>query len=105
MAEPVRGEVWLVDLGLAAKVRPALVVSVAPSDQDRALLTICPHTTSVRGTHFEVDLPLAWLARGAFDAQNLMSIPLAKFIRKLGRVSVTEMQLIESTIKHWLGVI
>lgn len=105
MAEPVRGEVWLVDLGLAAKVRPALVVSLAPSDQDRALFTICPHTTSVRGTYFEVDLPLAWLARGAFDVQDLMSIPLAKFIRKLGRVNVTELQLIESTIKHWLGVI
>ncbi len=104
MVEPVRGEVWLVDLGLAAKVRPALVVSVAPSDADRALLTICPHTTSVRGSRFEVDLPLTWLARGAFDVQNLMSIPFAKFIRKLGRVNVPELQLIESAVKHWLGV-
>jgi len=37
-----------VDLGLAAKVRPGLVVSVPPSDQDRALVSIVPHTTSVR---------------------------------------------------------
>jgi hypothetical protein len=28
---PQRGEVWLVDLGMAAKVRPAVVISV-PSD-------------------------------------------------------------------------
>jgi len=27
MAKPKRGEVWLVDMGYAAKVRPALVLS------------------------------------------------------------------------------
>jgi mRNA interferase MazF len=31
-----RGEVWLVDLGLAAKTRPALVLSIAVEDQDRS---------------------------------------------------------------------
>ena len=31
MKSPERGEVWLVDLGLAAKVRPAVVLSV-PAD-------------------------------------------------------------------------
>jgi hypothetical protein len=30
MPSPRRGEVWLVDLGMAAKVRPALVISVPP---------------------------------------------------------------------------
>jgi len=28
MADPTRGEVWIVDLGLAAKVRPCLILSV-----------------------------------------------------------------------------
>ena len=50
---PQRGEVWLVDLGLAAKVRPALVISVPANDEDRALVTIVPHTTSPRGSRFE----------------------------------------------------
>lgn len=40
-----RGELWLVDLGMAAKVRPALVISVPAHDADRALVTIVPHTT------------------------------------------------------------
>lgn len=35
-----RGEVWLVDLGMAAKVRPALVITVAAEDQDRIQTTI-----------------------------------------------------------------
>ena len=30
MVTPSRGEVWLVDLGLAAKIRPCLVLSVPP---------------------------------------------------------------------------
>jgi mRNA interferase MazF len=36
---PLRGEVWLFDLGMAEKVRPALVISVAFGDEDRALVT------------------------------------------------------------------
>ena len=40
MATPRRGEVWLIDFGQAGKTRPALVVSVAFGDQDRALITV-----------------------------------------------------------------
>jgi mRNA interferase MazF len=36
MNEPRRGEVWLVDLGMAAKVRPCLVISTGATEQDRA---------------------------------------------------------------------
>jgi len=50
---PQRGEVWLVDLGMAAKVRPAAVMSIPAADVDRALVTIVPHTTSARGSRFE----------------------------------------------------
>ena len=48
MKSPQRGEVWLVDLGMAAKVRPAVVISVPADDSDRALVTLVPHTTSPR---------------------------------------------------------
>jgi hypothetical protein len=42
MPSPQRGEVWLVDLGMTAKVRPALVISVPAEDIDRALATLVP---------------------------------------------------------------
>ena len=48
MRSPARGEVWLVDLGLAAKVRPALVLSVPVDETDRALTTGIPHTNLVK---------------------------------------------------------
>ena len=38
--QPERGEVWLADLGLAAKVRPVLVISVAYADADYALICV-----------------------------------------------------------------
>jgi mRNA-degrading endonuclease toxin of MazEF toxin-antitoxin module len=36
MANPLRGEVWLVDLGMAAKIRPCLIFSIpAAGPNDR----------------------------------------------------------------------
>lgn len=35
-AQAKRGEVWLVDLGYAAKTRPCLVFSIESEDTDRA---------------------------------------------------------------------
>jgi mRNA interferase MazF len=52
MTAPERGEVWLVDLGMAAKVRPCVVFSIPVLDTERALTTSIAHTTSIRGTRF-----------------------------------------------------
>lgn len=50
-----RGDVWLVDLGMVAKVRPCLVLSIPADDNnDRLLATLVPHTTSTRDSRFEV---------------------------------------------------
>ena len=73
MKSPQRGEVWLVDLGMAAKVRPALAISVAVEDIDRALVTLVPHTTSPRQSRFEVAVSVPFLRVGVFDAQNLVT--------------------------------
>jgi len=99
-----RGEVWLSDLGIAAKVRPALVLSVPPDPQDRVLVTLVPHTTSVHGTRFEVVVPKKFLSSGAFDAQGLVTIAPARLIRKLGELLPNELALVEEAVKRWLGM-
>jgi mRNA-degrading endonuclease toxin of MazEF toxin-antitoxin module len=71
---PTRGEVWLVDLGMTAKVRPCLVVSSQIGDADRALLCLVPHTTSTRQTSFEAVVNAPFLKTGAFDAQGLVTV-------------------------------
>ena len=91
MTSPRRGEVWLVDLGMAAKVRPALVISVPAEDIDRALVTLVPHTTSPRQSRFEATVSVPFLRAGVFDAQILVTVPHAKIdstVRKTRERSV-----------------
>jgi mRNA interferase MazF len=99
-----RGEVWLVDLGLAAKVRPCLVVSIPATLEDRALVCLVPHTTAIRNSQFEVPLKIRFLKPGAFDTQNLVTVPHAKMIRRLGDLPGTDMQAIEERLKLWLSL-
>ena len=104
MSLPKRGEVWLVDLGMVAKVRPALVMSIPATDTDRALVTLVPHTTSVRGSQFEAAVPVSFLKSGAFDAQNLITIPHAKLLRSLGRLNERQLAVVEAAVRTWLGM-
>ena len=104
MPETQRGDVWLVDLGLAAKVRPCLVLSVPVAEQDRALITAVAHTTSPCGSRFEVAITTRFLRPGVFDAQNLVTIPRAKLLRKLGVLSPTQLAAVEAAVRAWLGL-
>jgi mRNA interferase MazF len=100
---PARGEVWLFDLGIEAKVRPALIVSVAYGDLDRALLTILPHTTSLRGSQYEIAVDVPFLKRGAFVVQNVATYPKVRAIRKLGVLKEGQFDLVFSGLLRWLG--
>jgi len=103
VSNPNRGEVWLVDLGYVAKVRPCLVVSIPVLNIDRALATVVPHTTSPRGSRFEVDVEARFLKPGVFDVQNIITIPHAKLIRKLGELNSDRLAQVEEALLFWLG--
>lgn len=104
MPSPDRGDVWIVDLGLAAKVRPCLVLSVPIDPQDRVLTTLIPHTTSVQGTRFEVAVQASFLRAGVFDAQQVLTVPRVKLIRKLGTLATDQLALVEEAVRRWLGL-
>ena len=100
-----RGSVWIVDLGMAAKVRPCLVLSVPTDPQDRVLVTLVPHTTSVQGTRFEVTGKAKFLqAGGAFDAQQIVTVPQVKLIRKLGNLASDQLAQVEEAVRRWLSL-
>jgi mRNA interferase MazF len=101
---PNRGDVWLVDLGLAAKVRPCLVISVPIADSDRALAALIPHTTSIRATHFERAIHVSFLKPGAFDAQGIVTVPTAKLLRRLGTLRPEQLAEVEGAVRLWLGL-
>lgn len=105
MSRPERGEVWLADLGFAAKVRPVLVVSVPLADGDYALIEAVPHTTQKRGAQFEVELDVPFLAAGVFNVQGMLAVPAAKFLRRLGALPQAQMAEVEAMIMQWLGLV
>lgn len=102
MPKQNRGEVWLVDLGMVAKVRPCLVISTPARVQDRALVTVVTHTTSTRGSRFEIPIKTRFLDTGAFDAQSLVTVSEAKFLRKLGNLRPDELTAVEDAVRQWL---
>lgn len=101
---PERGEVWQVDFGAAAKVRPALIISVNYGDADRALIGVIPHTTATRGSQFEVAVGARFLGEGAFLIQGLQAFPPKYFMRRLGALTPAQLQSVEDALLRWLGV-
>jgi mRNA interferase MazF len=99
-----RGEIWIVDLGMAAKARPAVILSVAPLDQERALVTYVPRTTSLRQTRFEVPHQARGFDAGAFDAQGIGTVPNVKLIRRIGHVDLRTLAQVEAAVRSWLGL-
>jgi mRNA interferase MazF len=101
---PQRGEVWLADCGLAAKVRPVVIISIPFNDSDRALITVVPHTTKVIGSEFEVPLPIRWLEKGAFNIQATFPLVPPQFIRKLGTLTPEHFLEVENVLRRWEGL-
>lgn len=99
-----RGEIWLADLGYAGKVRPVLILSVDPGDEDRALVTYVIRTTSVRSTAYEVPHPGRGMKPGVFDAQGIGTTDFSHFIRKLGVLEEGIMRQVETKTRAWLGL-
>jgi mRNA interferase MazF len=85
---PQPGEVWLADLGLAAKTRPVVIVSRQDPDPPRALVLYVPLSTQNRFSQYEVTLPRwPFLDRASVaNVQGLASIPIIRLERKLGRL-------------------
>ena len=103
MPIPERGEVWLADLGFVAKTRPVLVLSIPFLDSDYALYTVVPHTTSTRSSTFKITLSVTGLKHGSFNIQGVTTVSPSAFIRRLGKLHPTQMELIEVGVKKWLG--
>ncbi len=86
--KPKPGEVWLADLGIAAKLRPVVVLSREDPDPPRSLVIYIPLTTQMRGSRYEVDLgKLSFLREHSVaNVQGLGSTPELRMENRLGRL-------------------
>jgi mRNA interferase MazF len=99
-----RGEVWQVDFGMAAKVRPALLLTGNPADDELDLVTVLLHTTSLRGNRWELSISKPFLKPGAFHLQQIQSVSTAKLERRLGILNETEMNQVLDALAERLRI-
>ena len=91
MPSVMPGEIWMADFGLAAKVRPALLLTGEPNLEELDLVTVLLHTTALRGNRWELSIPKPFLKPGAFHLQQIQSISTIKLERRLGVLTQEEM--------------
>ena len=98
------GEVWLADLGLAAKTRPILIVSREDTDPPRSLIIYVPITTKSRGSAYEVvlDRPSFLREPSAVNVQGVGSIPTQRLERRLGAISEEKLNRVKAALRFAL---
>jgi mRNA interferase MazF len=98
------GEIYVVDLGLTAKVRPCLVVSRQDAEAPRNLVVLVPLTTANRGSPYEVALgKLRFLhAESWANVQGLFSWDQARVGRRLGAVTAAHLESTRKALRHLL---
>ena len=100
----VRGEIWLADLGMAQKIRPVLVLSVAYKENERAVVTFIGRTTSLRNSEYEIAHVAPRFDAGAFDVQGISTVPDAYLIRRIAICDNATLEKVESALLKWLGI-
>lgn len=98
------GEIWLADLGLAAKVRPVLIVSRNDPEAPRALTLYVPLTTQHRGSRYEIPVGhLPFLdAASVINVQGLGSVIEPRLERKLGQIPADLMVKVKEALRFAL---
>ena len=103
---PQPGEIWLADLGLAAKTRPVVIISRQDPDPPRSLVLYVPLTTKRRDSPYEVPLPrLSFLDRESVaNVQGLGSLPTVRLERRIGRLSAEVMERLKDALAFALDI-
>lgn len=104
MAKPAPGEVWMVDLGMVAKVRPCLILSDYSAPEELALMVIVPHTTAIRGNRWEFTPPKPFLKPGVFQLQQVQPVSLPRFERWLGSLTADEFARLGARLAELLNL-
>ncbi|MEW6303513.1 MAG: type II toxin-antitoxin system PemK/MazF family toxin [Verrucomicrobiota bacterium] len=101
---PRPGEVWLADLGLAAKTRPIIIISREDPDPPRVLTVYVPLTSQNRGSRYEVNLgKLPFLhEESVANVQGIGSLPTRRLERKIGDLPAAALSRVKDAIRFAL---
>lgn len=98
--QPRHGEVWLADLGLAAKTRPVVVLLADDLDAPRTLIIHIPITRQSRGGSLEVSPGhLPFLDRESVaNVQGVGALPRVRFERRLGTLPLPDLAAVKQAL-------
>jgi len=99
-----KGEVWQTDMGIAGKVRPCLLLTDYPADDELAMVTVVPHTTALRENRWELALAKSFLKSGAFHFQQVQSVSVARLMRRMGKLTDKDMTLVADMLRKRLAI-
>jgi len=97
---PRHGEVWLVDMGMAAKTRPAVVLLADDLSVPRSLIIHIPITRQQRGSELEVapgHLPFLD-PESVANAQGVGSLPSIRFEKRLGALAAADLKAVKTAL-------
>jgi len=97
---PRHGEVWLADMGMAAKTRPAIVLIADNLNAPRSLVIHIPITKQNRGSELEVPLGhLPFLDKESVaNVQAIGSLPSVRFEKRLGVVPPADLEAVKKAL-------
>jgi mRNA interferase MazF len=109
MIRPKPGEVYWVDLGMAGKVRPLMIVSREDANATRALAVCVPLTTEIRGGNYEVNIPrVRWLpgaSEGVANIQGITAIEHHRLERRSGQFEPAVVETVRKAIAWMLEIV
>lgn len=97
---PCHGEVWLVDMGMVAKTRPAVVLIADNLNAPRSLTIYIPITRQNRGSDLEVALGhLPFLdSDSVANVQGIGSLPSIRFEKRLGVLPEADLKAVKAAL-------
>ena len=103
---PRHGEVWLVDMGMTAKTRPAVVLIVDNLNAPRSLVIHVPITRQNRGSELEVPLGhLGYLDQESVaNVQAIGSLPSVRFEKRLGVLPADDLRAVKKALVKACGL-
>jgi mRNA interferase MazF len=113
MENPLRGDIWLIDLNPTrgheqAGKRPGLVVSVDLFNQGPAgLVVVIPITTKEKGIPFHVEIkpPEGGLTKRSFvKCEDLRSVSKERLVQRMGRVARNTLGAVDDRLRILLDL-
>ena len=99
-ANPRHGEVWLVDMGMVAKTRPAIVLLADNLNVLRSLVIHIPITRQNCGS--ELELPLGHLpfldSESVANVQAIGPLPIVRFEKRIGVLPETDLKSLKRAL-------